>query len=190
MTIYGAASHDKVVKLTIFCSQCMSLMLFTIFAAKSPQVNSSTIMPEVDMKNEKTQTMPQSWSTESRRSVLMILLQKWQSDLMMTMTMIVNCMAQIYMKSKLRERLWDDIVITELHCERNVVTFCFTVVSVIILWYCSLIVSQLNGCVIHSFIIFIWYFKTVPRDNCWGKHGGTNIIYSPVYAYVSGQWPI
>ena len=53
-------------------------------------------MPEDDMKNEKTQTMPQSWSTETRRSLLMILLQKQQSDLMMkmTMTMIVNCMAQ------------------------------------------------------------------------------------------------
>ena len=37
---------------------CMSLMLFTILAAES--VNSATIMPEVDMENEKTQTMPQS----------------------------------------------------------------------------------------------------------------------------------
>ena len=35
------------------------------------------------------------------------------------------------MKSKLKEHLGDDIVITELHCERNVVTFCLTVVSVI-----------------------------------------------------------
>ena len=37
------------------------------------------------------------------------------------------------MKSKLKEHLGDDIVITELHCERNVVTFCLTVVSVIFL---------------------------------------------------------
>ena len=126
------------------------------------------------MKNEKTQTMPQSWSTE------------WQSDLMMTMMMamtmimIVNCIGQhIFMEFKLRQCLGDDIVITELHCERNVNTFCLTVVSFIFLWYCFLIVNQPNGCFIHSSIIVILYFKTIPRDNCWGEHGGTNIIYWP-----------
>ena len=61
-------------------------------------------MPEVDMKNEKTQTIPQSSSTECMRSLLMILLQKWQSDMIMVvvvvvvvavvMMMIVNYMGQ------------------------------------------------------------------------------------------------
>ena len=36
------------------------------------------------------------------------------------------------MKSKLKGRLGDDIFVTELHCERNVVTFCLTVVSMIL----------------------------------------------------------
>ena len=35
--------------------------------------------------------------------------------------------------TKLKDRLWDDIVITELNCERSVVTFCLIVVSVIFL---------------------------------------------------------
>ena len=63
-------------------------------------------MPEVDMKNEKNQNMPQYWSTESRRSLLMILLQKWQNDMMVivmvmvvvvvvvVVVMIANCMGQ------------------------------------------------------------------------------------------------
>ena len=42
------------------------------------------------------------------------------------------------MKSKLKGHFGDDIVITELHCERNVVIFCLTVVSVIFLKYFSL----------------------------------------------------
>ena len=35
--------------------------------------------------------------------------------------------------SKLKECLGDDIAITELHCKRNIATFCLPVVSVIFL---------------------------------------------------------
>ena len=91
---------------------CISLMLFTILAAESLKPTGKFINNHVwgGYENEKTQTMPQSWFTESLRPLLMILLQKWQSDMIMmmmvmvmvvvmmavavVMMMIVNCMGQ------------------------------------------------------------------------------------------------
>ena len=68
----------------------MSLLLFATLAAESLNPTGKFLNKHAWgwYENEKTQTMPQSWFTESMRSLLMILLQNWQSDIMMMMMMI------------------------------------------------------------------------------------------------------
>ena len=118
-----------------------------------------------------TTTMTTTLTTTTTTTVVMVMVIMAMVMVMVivavvAMMMSVNCWVNIYMKSKLKEHLGDGIVITELLCERNVVTFCLTVASVIFLYYCSLNQPQ----------------------NCTADYGKINIIGTAAIFLLKVMW--
>ena len=98
-------------------------------------------------ENKKSESWPQSWYTESRRLMRWCLYleandeeQTTVNDLIVNIKtylwlvmMIMTHRGNIYMKSELNENFGEEMFITELNGEMNVVTFCYIAASIVFL---------------------------------------------------------